>query len=371
MVEELRLRELRQAYERGEQILAVHYACEDFYQAKDRPAAVACIAVTETLEGSTVAFALSDAPPSIQGDDREKDLLDRFYRHLRARPDAHVLHWNMNSSTYGFAALECRYRHLATKPPEYLPSGSRLYDLDALIAGQFGGEYAKHPKLANMAALNKLSKRFFLQGAEEAAKFSDGDIGAVRASTATKVKIILGLFVRLAEGTLQTQTSVGSVYFAGEQLDAVTTVLTLGDRFRYVERSLRRRHAKRETLVVSDEYDAQDLLSALLKLFFDDVRDETWTPDYAGGSSRIDFLLPDFSLAIELKYMRESLNDKAIADQLIVDRDRYKTETQANHLICLIFDYGGLLQNPRGLEKDLNVAATTEGMAVTVKIYDR
>ena len=252
-----------------------------------------------------------------------------------------------------------------------LPSGSRLYDLDALIAGQFGGEYAKHPKLANMAALNRLSKRFFLQGAEEAAKFSDGDIGAVRASTATKVKIILGLFVRLAEGTLQTQTSVGSVYFAGEQLDAVTTVLTLGDRFRYVERSLRRRHAKRETLVVSDEYDAQDLLSALLKLFFDDVRDETWTPDYAGGSSRIDFLLPDFSLAIELKYMRESLNDKAIADQLIVDRDRYKTETQANHLICLIFDYGGLLQNPRGLEKDLNVAATTEGMAVTVKIYDR
>jgi hypothetical protein len=370
-MEELRLRELRQAYERGEQILAVHYACEDLYQAKDRPAAVACIAVTETIEGSTIAFALSDAPPSVQDDAREVDLLNRFYQHLQARPDAHILHWNMNSSTYGFAALESRYRYLTASPPEYLPSSSRLYDLDALIADQFGEEYAKHPKLANIAALNKLSKRFFLQGAEEAKKFSAGDIGAVKGSTTNKVKIILGLFERLVEGTLQTQTSVGSVRFAGEQLDAVTTVLTLGDRFQYVQRSLLRRHAKRETLIVGDEYDAQDLLRALLKVFFDDVRDETWTPNYAGGSSRIDFLLPDFSLAIELKYMRESLNDKRIADELIVDRDRYKTETQANHLICLIFDQGGLLQNPRGLEKDLNVAGTTEGMAVTVKIYDR
>jgi REase_DpnII-MboI len=183
--------------------------------------------------------------------------------------------------------------------------------------------------------------------------------------------MILSLFHLLVSGSLQTQTSVGMVEFASERLDAVATVLGIGSRFRYVERSLLRRHGGRSTIKITDEYDAQDLFRALLKIFFDDVRDEVWTPSYAGKSSRVDFVLPDFKLAVELKSTRATLNAASVGDQLIVDRDRYAKETSTNHLMCLVFDYDGNLENPRGMERDLERDATQEGLAVTVRIYDR
>ena len=59
-------------------------------------------------------------------------------------------------------------------------------------------------------------------------------------------------------------------------------------RFHKVARQLRTRHSNRVTIEVNDEYDVQDLLHAVLLLFFDDVRKEEWTPSYAGGASRQD-----------------------------------------------------------------------------------
>ena len=371
MVDEAVLRELKGAVDRGQECMVVHYGCEDLYQAKDHPAAVSCIAIAGLGEGSSRAFSLADAPQELTGDAREIDLLERFYSFLATRQDSRLLHWNMNTSGYGFEALATRYRYLTDKEPEYTPPASRMHDVDALVASQFGGEYAKHPKLPNLVALNGLHKRCFLAGAEEAAKFAAGDIGAVRSSVTEKTRLIATIFDLLLEGGLKTQSSAGSVEFAGTRLDAVVTVVALGERFRYVERSLRHRHGKRDTLLVNDEYDAQDLLRALLKIFFDDVRDEVWTPEYAGGGARVDFVLRDYSLAIELKYARPSLNDKEIADQLIIDRDRYKQDTLVRHLLCLVFDPNGVLRNPRGLEKDLKRDVSAEDLAVSVHIYDR
>ncbi|MGJ4748586.1 hypothetical protein ACQV5M_19650, partial [Leptospira sp. SA-E8] len=63
-------------------------------------------------------------------------------------------------------------------------------------------------------------------------------------------------------------------------------------RFHAVAVQLRERHSSRPTLDVNDEYDVQDLMHALLRLHFDDVRSEEWVPSYAGAASRTDFLLP-------------------------------------------------------------------------------
>jgi len=312
-------------------------------------------------------------PPDEDGDNhrREIDTLSRFFSWLEDRPDVLILHWNMNSSAYGFEALALRYRYITGDFPIYRPTQSRLHDLDALIESRFGDEYAKHPKLPNIVALNGIRKRSFLEGAEEAEMFAAGDIGAVRRSVSEKVRIISKLFELLLSGTIKTQNSVGSVLFAGTELDAVSTVLELGKNFRYVERSLLRRHNGRATLKVDDEYDAQDLLRSLLRVFFNNVNDEVWMPSYAGGASRVDFVLPDYQLAIELKYTRNSITDKSVGDQLIIDRDRYKQEARINHLLCLVFDHDGILHNPRGLEKDLGRDSSAEGLAVTVRIYDR
>ena len=78
------------------------------------------------------------------------------------------------------------------------------------------------------------------------------------------------------------------------------TLLLLFSKFHSVAKQLRNRYNNRSTLDVNDEYDVQNLLHALLKLYFDDIRPEEWTPSYAGGCKRMDFLLKDKSTVIEV-----------------------------------------------------------------------
>lgn len=130
-------------------------------------------------------------------------------------------------------------------------------------------------------------------------------------------------------------------------------LLNIADRFHTVARQLRQRHAGRPTLEIKDEYDCQDLLHALLRLHFDDIRPEEWTPSYAGSSSRMDFLLKDEQTVIEVKMARTGLGDKEVGDQLIIDTCRYETHQDCKRLICFVYDPDGLLRNPRGLESDL------------------
>ena len=72
-------------------------------------------------------------------------------------------------------------------------------------------------------------------------------------------------------------------------------------RFHIIARQLLRRYSNRPTLAISDEYDVQDLLHALMKEHFDDIRPEEWTPSYAGGCNRMDFAIEN----PELKAARE------------------------------------------------------------------
>jgi hypothetical protein len=366
------LREIRTAIQRGEKVLCVHYACENFFEVTDRPAAVTCIAVAQ-VGGPALetAFSISNSLPNEEVVEREKDLLRRFFDEVRVNPDARIVHWNMNSAHYGFTAIASRYSYLFGSSPGVVPSPDRLYDLDAMIADRFGEVYAKHPKFRTVAMLNGFWMPFFKSGKDEAAAAKSADYGTIERSTTEKAHLISEMLTRLCDGTLKTLNSVGAVKFASEHLDAVKVILRLGEKFREVERALLRRHAKRETLRITDEYDAQDLLRALLVQFFDDVRDEDWAPTYAGAASRIDFVMPAFELAVELKYARESMSARTLGEQLIVDREKYAQHGSVRHLVCLVFDHDGFIPNPRGIEADLTREHSLEGLAVTVRIFDR
>jgi hypothetical protein len=89
-------------------------------------------------------------------------------------------------------------------------------------------------------------------------------------------------------------------------------VVMLAERLHAVVRQLRERREKRPTLDVTDEYDVQDLLHALLRIHFDDIRKEEWTPSYAGGASRMDFLLPEIETVVETKMTWTSQNTNSI-----------------------------------------------------------
>jgi REase_DpnII-MboI len=147
-------------------------------------------------------------------------------------------------------------------------------------------------------------------------------------------------------------------------------IVRLAERFHRVVGQLRNRHNSRTTLDINDEYDVQDLFHALLTLFFDDIRPEEWTPSYAGGASRIDFLLREIETVVELKKTRSSLSTKDLGEQLLVDIAKYKSHPGCRNIFCVVYDPDDIIKNPRGVENDLNGQSTPE-IAVRVLIVPK
>ncbi|NEQ45854.1 MAG: hypothetical protein F6K00_20845 [Leptolyngbya sp. SIOISBB] len=137
-------------------------------------------------------------------------------------------------------------------------------------------------------------------------------------------------------------------------INSIERIVDICNSFHAVARQLRHRHKDRDTLVIEDEYDVQDLFHALLRIFFEDVRAEECTPSYAGGSSRVDFLLPQKKIVVELKKTRKGLAAKEVGNQLLIDIARYKSHPDCKNLICFVYDPEGKIGNPKGLENDLN-----------------
>lgn len=144
---------------------------------------------------------------------------------------------------------------------------------------------------------------------------------------------------------------------------------TIMDRFHIVAKQIRQRHDDRATLDIKDEYDTQDLMHSLLRLYYDDIRAEEWNPSYAGGSTRSDFLLKNENIVIEIKKTRSSLKTKQLGEQLIIDIAKYKTHPDCKLLYCFVYDPEGYITNPKGLENDLNDKSTE--MKVKVKIIPK
>jgi REase_DpnII-MboI len=156
---------------------------------------------------------------------------------------------------------------------------------------------------------------------------------------------------------------------ASIDLGPISTTISIEQiarRFHLVARQLRQRHQDRATLDINDEYDVQDLFHALLKLFFDDVRREEWTPSYAGGHARMDFLLKAEQVVIETKKTRPGLQAKELGTELLEDIGRYQSHPDCRSLICFICDPDGRVTNPDGLERDLS--RSVNQMKVTVVI---
>lgn len=153
------------------------------------------------------------------------------------------------------------------------------------------------------------------------------------------------------------------------RVEPVDRVLHILDRFPLVVRQIRARHVGRSTIEVNDEYDVQDLLHALLRIDFEDIRPEEWTPSYAGGSSRMDFLLKQERLVVETKITRAGRKEKVIGEELLIDIARYKEHQECRTLVCFVFDPSHEISNPAGLERDLS--AERDGVDVRMVVRPR
>jgi hypothetical protein len=148
--------------------------------------------------------------------------------------------------------------------------------------------------------------------------------------------------------------------------EVTVTLVSLLRRFDEAARVLQDRQRDRPAFEINDEYDVQDLVHAILRLHFDDVRPEEWTPSSVGASSRIDFLLKREGVVIETKMSRQGLTAKKLGDELAVDAVRYRSHPEARILICFVYDPQKLIANPRGIEDDLAALSDDDLQVVAV-----
>lgn len=151
------------------------------------------------------------------------------------------------------------------------------------------------------------------------------------------------------------------------KVDILPLIKDICMNFNKFDINIRRRYGSRETIKINDEHDLQDAILSILKMFVNDIRSEDYVPSYAGGNSRVDFLLPEYRLIIETKMTNSTLHDKQVGEQLIIDFERYKQTNGYNHLICFVYDKEANICNPNGLINDLE-NLSDEKMRMTVLI---
>ena len=124
-------------------------------------------------------------------------------------------------------------------------------------------------------------------------------------------------------------------------------------RFHSVARQLRLRRDYRPTLEVDDDHDLQDLLCALLKVEFDEVSTEEWTPPYTEGAPRTTLFVNRDQIAIVAKKTRPGLTPKELADQVTADSAYYRAQGRCSTLFCFMYDPEGRIGSPKRLETTL------------------
>ena len=128
---------------------------------------------------------------------------------------------------------------------------------------------------------------------------------------------------------------------------AISRVTNICDKFHLLVMQLKR--GFKTTEIVRNEYDIQHLFRTFLSFDFDDIRSEEYTPSYAGGSARMDFLILPYGIVVETKMTRENLKDRQIGEELLVDFARYQKHNHCSSLICFIYDPENHISNAAGL----------------------
>lgn len=132
---------------------------------------------------------------------------------------------------------------------------------------------------------------------------------------------------------------------------------------------LRHRRKGAMSLGFTNEYDVQSLFHALLAPWVRDIRPEEYTPSYAGTATRVDFLLGEHQMVVELKYVRDRAHARKVGDELIVDIAHYGAHPKCQTLWIVIHDPEGLVQNAAGLVSDLEGERSDKRGKLVVRVW--
>lgn len=203
--------QLEELFRVPDSTVVIHYSCESFYDRADpRSPRVTSIAVRNLESGQTRSFSIHLvaehrgllANIEEHYDSLESEMLVELMDHMRVHQHCKWLHWNMRDANYGFEALENRSRALS-QAPFHLDERNR-YDLSRILIGIYGVGYVGHPRLEKLLALNHITPRDFLSGAEEAKAFERKEFVKLHQSTLRKVDVLANIADRAHRGDLLT-----------------------------------------------------------------------------------------------------------------------------------------------------------------------
>ena len=113
------------------------------------------------------------------------------------------------------------------------------------------------------------------------------------------------------------------------------------------------REGGRPAYKVEKEQDVRDLLYSIVKCVFPDAKLEEFTLKHAGGTKRIDIVIPLLSIVIEIKFVRDAQHAKRVADELKIDFESYHVHPHCKSLIAYVWDGQNLVPDRANFIKDL------------------
>jgi hypothetical protein len=218
-----------------ERVLVIHYALQQLRRDQREIAPpVAAVAVRNLGSGQCRVFSIKSVadisgialagPPQPETLRRlEYALLYAFNEFLLEHVDHSFVHWYMRDDSFGFQALEHRYRKVladlaqslygARGPAAAGPYGfaagptrfpvriadARKIDLASIVRILFG---ADRISLHDLAARNGLGFRELIPGELEPAAFEAGNFAQLQWSTSTKTRVIAELLLLAREGRI-------------------------------------------------------------------------------------------------------------------------------------------------------------------------
>lgn len=196
-------------------VLIIHYACQNFNQRQRQGSPrITAITVRNVGSGETWVFSIYReaelarlGPVQILSriDELEHALLEKFFQFININRNNRFVHWNMRDATFGFAAIEHRFRVLGGQP--VCIADTNKFDLARAFADIYGSRYVKAPYLKGLAERNKLSQAGYLNGPEEAEAFETGAYDLVQRSVLSKVDIMFKVFHLAFDRTLKTEAN--------------------------------------------------------------------------------------------------------------------------------------------------------------------
>lgn len=214
------LERLKDIDEHRDKYLIIHYSSESFFNLEGKSPRIASIAVEDLESGQTNLFAIYKTADVMgiewksiteQYSKIERKMLDDFFQFVQENlSDKKWLHWNMRDSSFGFQALEHRYKSLGGKP--IVVSNNAKIDLAQLFKDIYGPNYIEDPKMFKLMEKNEFTPSQILNGKGEAKAFDNGEYYKLSMSTSNKVRLFVKFINHANENDLKTNSSKKQQY---------------------------------------------------------------------------------------------------------------------------------------------------------------